>query len=634
MTMSVSTILGVGGGANLSDRPPVIRRQWWEVASLLVILLVASFLYVWGLAANGWANAYYSAAVQAGQHDPASFFFGSLDWGNAITVDKPPLSLWVMGVSVRLFGLNTWALLLPQAAMTVGSTLLIYRLTRQQLPASAALLSAAVFACTPITVLLARYNNPDPLMVLLTLSALHAGIRATQSGRTRFLYQAACFLALGFLAKQLQAFLVLPAIVLVFSVYSLIVWRKRLVAIALAGLVVAGGSLAWPLAVDLTPSDSRPYVGGSATNSMLELTVGYNGINRVLQHEDDPSVALIPQEMRNIDTDAGPLRLFNSNYGQESGWLLFPALLACIASFAKVFRHGYSRNKSILVVVSGIWMITTYLMLSFMGNSFHSYYTASLAAPMALCLGLGTELIATSGRSVISRIGIAAAVVGSTIFAHAMWQLSDVYPEWLGETLLFIGLSAGAVLSVPAPRKWITRSASWLAIASLLVGPVLCSAISLASPQEGSNPMSGGLTKNPNTISRFLQGVKVKDPAWATGLAIGITPSPALKEFLRNASPQCTWAAATYPGQTAARFQLEVGRPIMPLGGFAGIDPSPTLGQFQQAVLTGRLCYLVEQPEQLKVPGNSANLVAIQKWVVDTYRAEEIDGVTVYRLVD
>ena len=134
-----------------------------------------------GIAGNGWANAYYSAAVQAGQNDPAAFFFGSSDWGNSITVDKPPLSLWIMGLSVRLFGLNTWALLLPQAAMTVASILLIHRLARRHLPPSAALLSAAVFACTPITVLLARYNNPDPLMVLLMLAALYAGIRATES---------------------------------------------------------------------------------------------------------------------------------------------------------------------------------------------------------------------------------------------------------------------------------------------------------------------------------------------------------------------------------------------------------------------------------------------------------------------
>lgn len=628
--MSESTTLGTDRTTGPDDGAP--RRPGWEPWGLAGILVLAAFLYVWGIADNGWANAYYSAAVQAGQNDPAAFFFGSSDWGNSITVDKPPLSLWIMGLSVRLFGLNTWALLLPQAAMTMASILLIHCLARRHLPPSAALLSAAIFACTPITVLLARYNNPDPLMVLLMLAALYTGMRAAESGRTRFLYLAACLLALGFLAKQLQAFLVLPAIALAFCFYAQKAWRARVVSLLLAGLVLAVGSLAWPLAVDLTPPGSRPYVGGSASNSMLELTVGYNGINRVLQHEDDPSVALIPQEFRSVETDAGLFRLFNSNYGQEIGWLLLPALLACIAIVVTVLRGRYSRNKSIFAVASMTWMITTYLMLSFMGNSFHSYYTASLAAPLALCLGLGAELLTSPRQSRLSRIAIAASVVSSCIFAQAMWQLSAVYPQVLGTGVLLLGLLAGALLSVPAPGKWVHRAAAWLAIGTLMAGPAFCSTMALATPQEGSNPLSGGLSRNPNTLSRFLAGVKNGDPAWASGLAIGVTPSPVLASHLRNASAQCTWAAATYPGQTAARFQLEIGRPVMPLGGFAATDPSPTLAGFKEWVQAGRLCHLVVQPEQLKVPGNSPELHEIHEWVTQTFRAEKIDGVTVYNL--
>ena len=631
--MSESTISGSKGFTGLAEGSPSSRKPAWERWILSGILASAAVLYAWGLTSNGWANAYYSAAVQAGLHDPASFFFGSSDWGNSITVDKPPLSLWVMGISVRLFGLNTWSLLLPQAAMTMGSAHLIYRLARRHLTGPAALLSTAVFASTPITVLLARYNNPDPLMVLLMLSALYAGVRAAESGRARFLYLAACFLALGFLAKQLQAFLVLPAMALVFYVYAQKAWRTKVSSLILAGLVLAAGSLSWPLAVDLTPPQFRPYVGGSTTNSMLELTLGYNGINRVLQHQDDPSVALIPQELRSIGTDAGLFRLFNANYGQEIGWLLLPALLACIAVVVKVLRGKYSRNKAIFAVASVAWMITTYVMLSFMGNSFHSYYTASLAAPLALCIGLGSELLTAPGRSPQSRIAMGLAVVSSCIFSHAMWQLSASYPQQLGMGLLILGLLAAALVSVSPPWIWTHRAAAGLTIGSLLIGPLFCSTMALTTPQEGSNPLSGGLSRNTNTLSHFLSGVKNGDPAWASGLAIGVTPSPVLAEYLRNASAQCTWAAATYPGQTAARFQLEIGRPVMPLGGFAAIDPSPTLVQFKELVHSGRLCFLVEQPEQLKVPGNSPELQAIHSWVLDTFRAEQIDGVTVYHLV-
>lgn len=631
MTASRSTTLGVEGDKTHNSFN-FNHKKTLEICSLVCIITGSALIYVWGLSGNGWANAYYSAAVQAGQHDLGAFFFGSSDWGNSITVDKPPLSLWIMGLSVRLFGLNTWALVLPQAAMTMASTLLIYRVGRPHLPAPFALLSTAVFAFTPITVLMARYNNPDPLMVLLMISALYAGIKATEPGQSRLLYMTACLLSLGFLAKQFQAFLVLPAIILVFLVYASCAWRKRLVTLHLAGLILVAASLAWPLATDLTPAESRPFVGGTATNSMIELTLGYNGLDRVLKQEDDPSLALMPEGMRSIDSDAGFFRLFNANYGQESGWLLVPGLLACVAITVQLLRGMYSRKKSIFVAAAACWMVTTYVVLSFMGSSFHSYYTASLAAPMALCLGLGAELVLSSGKTLLSRVGIGLAVVISSIFSHAMWQLSEEYVAWLGHVLLYTGMVSGAAVMIPAPRKWITQTASWLAVGSLLLGPIYCSVITLGSPQAGSNPLSGGVASNPTSLSQFLQGVKVGDPSWATGLAIGNSPTPGMAELLRNADADCTWAAATYPGQTAARFQLEVNRPIMPIGGFAAKDPSPTLEQFQKQVGSGRLCYLVEQAEQLRVPGNSEELTAIHDWVRATFKAQEIDGVNVYKL--
>lgn len=343
-------------------------------------------------------------------------------------------------------------------------------------------------------------------------------------------------------------------------------------------------------------------------------------------------MALMPEEMRSVDSEAGFFRLFNANYGQEIGWLLVPGLLACCAISVQLMKGRYSRNKSIFAAAAASWMITTYVVLSFMGINFHSYYTASLAAPLALCLGLGGELLFTSGRTALSRVGIGLAVVTSCIFSHAMWQMSEEYEPWVGYALLYSGMISAAALTLPAPRKWIADAASWLAIGSLLVGPIYCSAITLGSPQAGSNPLSGGVVSNPTSLSRFMQGVKEREPAWAAGIAIGYSPTPGIGELLRNADAECIWAAATYPGQTAARFQLEVRRPIMSIGGFAAQDPSPTLEQFQQHVLAGRLCYLVEQPEQLRVPGNSRELVAIQDWVRSTFKMQEIDGVKVYDL--
>ncbi|MGO4583835.1 ArnT family glycosyltransferase [Arthrobacter sp. 2RAF6] len=628
--MSESTASRTGQAGFPARSPtPVARR---EKVTIAFLLLSTAFLYLWKLDQNGWANAFYSAAVQSGEHDFTAFFFGSSDWGNSITVDKPPLSLWIMGLSVRLFGLNSWGLLVPQVIITLTSTLLIFVLIRRYFPASAALIAAAVFAYTPITVLLARYNNPDPLMVLLMIAALYTGTRAAETGKLKPMLLASGFLALGFLTKQLQAFLVLPAIAIVFLTFARLPWRKKFLGLALAGCLVAACSLAWPLAVDLTPAQSRPFVGGSTGNSMIELTLGYNGIDRVVQHADDPSLSLIPQEFRSMGSDAGFFRLINLNYGQEIGWLLMPALLSCVVITWAIATRRFERHEAILSAAAVLWFVTTYLVLSFMSQGFHSYYSSSLAPPLALCVGIGARLLLSGAKTVLGRIWTTGALVASFIFANAIWRISDLYPEWLGTAILSAGLLLAAASAVRPPWPWLERSTAAMTIGALLIGPVFCSFLTVGSPQSGSNPLSGGISRNPNTLSRFLDGVKKQEPAWAYGIAIGNNPGQAILEKLESAPSRCTWAAATYPAQTAARFQLASNRPIMPLGGFAAVDPSPTLNKFRGWVAAGQICYLVEQPEQLNVPGNSQELTAIQNWVAATFHADITDGTTVYDL--
>ncbi|MDQ0147986.1 ArnT family glycosyltransferase [Pseudarthrobacter niigatensis] len=619
-------------GLHRSCKAPVHQQlEKWAVGALM---LMAGLMYVWAVDKNGWANAYYSAAVQAGQHNLQAFLFASADWGNFITVDKPPLSLWVMGVSVRIFGLNSWSLMVPQALMTLASTFLLFRLVRRCFPFSSALFAASAYAFAPITVLMARYNNPDPLMILLMIGALYAGVRAVETGRFIYISLVVLLLVLGFLTKQLQAFLVLPSVAATYLLYESSPWRRRMCNIGIAGIILGIGSLLWPLFVDLMSHSSRPYIGGSTTNSMLELTLGYNGLERILKQADMPSATLIPDQYRSVESDAGFFRLLNTNYGQEIGWILLPALLASIATLIVLIKGSYSRSQSVLVCAASVWTITTYMVLSFMGNNFHSYYTSSLALPSALSLGLGIDLMTRAAKTRPGRIALALSVVVSVVFARGMWQVSNDYPEWLGTAILLMGVGAAAVLTVPAPRRWLPNVANGLAISALMIGPLYCSALTLQSPQEGSNPISGGLTKSPNTLSRFLQGVKNQEPAWATGIAIGIKPGPAMVNLIRQAPASCTWAAATYPGQTAAQYQLSTGRTVMSIGGFAAVDPTPTLEQFQAAVAAGQVCYVIEQQEQLKVPGNSKDLIAIQDWVKANFRAEQVDGTNVYDVAD
>src|SRR5581483_8893339 len=199
---------------------------------------------------------------QAGTHSWKAFFFGSFDWSNAITVDKPPASLWVMEISARIFGFNSWSVLVPQALMGVGAVALVHVTVRRRFSPQAGLIAGAVLALTPVATLMFRYNNPDALLVLL-VAAAYALVRALENTSTRWLVLSAAFIGTGFLAKMLQAFLVVPVFGLVY----------------LVALVVASGW--WVAAVELWPASARPYIGGSQNNSLLGLIFGYNGFGRI-----------------------------------------------------------------------------------------------------------------------------------------------------------------------------------------------------------------------------------------------------------------------------------------------------------------------------------------------------------------
>ena len=237
-----------------------------------------ALLYAAGLSRNGWANDFYSAAVQAGTQSWKAFFFGSFDASNFITVDKTPASLWVMELSARVFGLNYWSVLLPQAAEGVASVAILYATVRRWSGPAAGLIAAAVMAITPVATLMFRFNNPDALLVLLMTAAAYAMVRAVDSGRTRWVVLAGALLGFGFLTKMLQAFLVLPAFALVYLVAGPPRLGRRIGQLLAGGaaLIVAAGW--WVAIAALTPAADRPYVGGSTNDSILQLALGYNGL--------------------------------------------------------------------------------------------------------------------------------------------------------------------------------------------------------------------------------------------------------------------------------------------------------------------------------------------------------------------
>ena len=289
------------------------RDPRWARPAYLALLLGTAGAYLWNLTASGWANAFYSAAVQAGADSWSAFFWGSFDASNAITVDKPPAALWVMALSVRLFGLSSFAILLPQVLMGVGTVAVVYATVRRWFGPAAGLLGGLVMALTPVAVLMFRFNNPDALLTLLMALAVWATLRAVEAGSVRWMALAGVFTGFGFLTKSLQVFLVLPALGLVWLVCADTTVRRRLLgAVAALGALVASAGW-WVAVVELVPASMRPYIGGSQTDSFLELTFGYNGLGRL----DGSEVGSVGQGGPNSGT--GSLwRLFGASVGARS----------------------------------------------------------------------------------------------------------------------------------------------------------------------------------------------------------------------------------------------------------------------------------------------------------------------------
>src|SRR3954447_20502824 len=326
----------------VSAPPPVAppRSRWstlifgppedaaWVRPSLIALLLLTGVLYVWGLGASGWGNAFYSAAVQAGSQSWKAFFYGSSDAANSITVDKTPGSIWIMALSARIFGVNAWSILVPQALMGVATAGLLFATVKRWFGPAAGLIAGAVSALTPVAVLMFRFNNPDALLVLLMVAGAYATVRAIENGSTKWLALAGVFVGFGFLTKMLQALLVVPAFALAYLLAGPPRLGKRIGQLLLAGLAIVV-SAGWYVAiVELVPASMRPYIGGSQNNSLLELTLGYNGLGR-LNGDETGSVGGggFGGAGCSMWGETGILRMFDSSQVGQISWVLPAALI-------------------------------------------------------------------------------------------------------------------------------------------------------------------------------------------------------------------------------------------------------------------------------------------------------------------
>ncbi len=258
------------------------RVRMWELVGIASILLLAAWLRFSNLDSLGYVNHYYTAGVKSMLQSWHNFFFVAAEPGGSVTIDKPPVGLWLQVLSAYFLGVSGFSVLLPELLAGTISVGVLYHLVRRSFGVVPGFLAALTLAITPIVVATDRNNTIDSTLILTLLLATWAFIKATETSKLRYLLLGAAVVGIGFNIKMLQAYLPLPAFyALYFFGASETIWRKA-GKLLLATVLLLTISLSWSIAVDLTPASQRPYVGSSSDNSELNLIVGYNGVNRLL----------------------------------------------------------------------------------------------------------------------------------------------------------------------------------------------------------------------------------------------------------------------------------------------------------------------------------------------------------------
>jgi 4-amino-4-deoxy-L-arabinose transferase-like glycosyltransferase len=483
------------------------RDPRWARPALLALLVLTALLYIVGLSRNGWANDFYAAAVQAGTKSWKAFFFGSSDASNFITVDKTPAFLWVMDISARIFGLNYWSVLVPQALEGVATVAALYATVRRWFGPAAGILAGVAMALTPVAALMFRFNNPDALLTLLMTLAAYAVTRAIEAGKTRWLVLAGALLGFGFLAKMLQAFLVLPGFALAYLVAGPRGLGKRTLQVLAGGAAVLVAAGWWVAAVMLTPAADRPYIGGSTNNSILGLTFGYNGFGR-LDGNETGSVGFGGHGVAATGGSSGLTRLFASDMGGQVSWLLPAALIALVALLWGTRRAPRTDRIRAAVLVWGGWLLVTGVVFSYMAGIIHSYYTVALAPAIAALVGIGAVQLwrVRNGwrgheRSWFGRGTLAAGILITTVWCYVLLDRAPGWYPWLRVVVLLAGFGAAAMLIA---GRWLAPAAAtaWgrvvlvvapvsLALVAALAGPFAYSLNTAATSHTGALPTAG-----------------------------------------------------------------------------------------------------------------------------------------------
>jgi 4-amino-4-deoxy-L-arabinose transferase-like glycosyltransferase len=586
-------------------RPASFRLN--ELARRLAIpaalAAITATLYLVNLTVSGWANTYYALAAQAGSQSWSAWFFGALDSSGFITIDKPPLATWLIGLSVRVFGLSSWSILVPQALLGVASVLVLHATVRRSFGNAAAAIAGLLFATMPVAALIFRYDNPDALLTFLLVAAAWALGRGLEAGRLRWALLAAALVGTAFLTKFLQAYLVLPAFALVWLVSAPVSLRRRIGGLVASAFVVALSSSWWVAIVELLPASARPYIGGSTNNSVLDLILGYDGLGRIFGSGGSGLSSAIDGASGGIGAGGGPggspfggdpglLRLFNAEFGGQIAWLL-PVAIAAIG--VAVVLHRRARRTDARVagyLLWGTWLAVHAIVFSLMSGIIHPYYTVILAPAVAALAGAVAVDLWTRREAALARAAMAALVAGSGVVAWLLLDRTPSFAPGLGIAIAAIAGLAAVLLALPARAdvaggRRLAPIGAALALAAVLAGPLAYDATTIGSALSGGDPAAGPAVTD---TRGFGPGPGDGGPGGGPG---GTAVGDATLEYLLANQGSARWIVAVSGAGSAAGIQLTTGAPVMTMGGFTGSDPTPTLTELQKYVAAGDLRFVL-----------------------------------------
>lgn len=603
--------------------------------SLASVTILALVLNTWALSRVGYGNPYYAAATRSMTVSWKNFFFGSLDPGGFVTVDKPPFFLWVDALSARIFGYSSWSILLPNAVAGVAAVALLWLIVRRYFGVTAATVAGLVLALTPVCVAVNRLNLPEPILILLLVAAAGAILRSLDSRRwPAWIATAGALVGVAFNTKMLVGWMPGPAFVLALLIGAQgswrISWRTWLPRVALLGVVTLVASISWMVVVDAWPASQRPYVGGSRDNTVRDLVLNYNGIDRVefvdwsvstyspttylpyvivLGPADGPGGFLVevpgqapvvtfggvpgytappayvatpaPQVGPGglIAGEPGPLRLLDASNGGQIAWFL---PFACLGALAALWQWRADRRRRGQVVLWLAWVVVCGVVFSYAGGIYHAYYSSVMAPAIAALTGIGfvsTAGLVRNDRRWVAAVPLVLVLATLAVQLKVTGRFPDFY-SWLRPYALVVVLAGLALLAYCIWQKRAGTAAFAVAVAGLLILPAAWSLSETANPSLNTSLPQAGPRKGAASGS--------------FGSAELDATYDQLAAWLRsNADPDARWQLVTVSSQQSSGLIAEHGLSVMSLGGFSGSDPILTTADFADHVRSNEVRYVL-----------------------------------------